>query len=71
MGRASQNFKVLFVATCKVSWITCCIVSLLGGMWVKLNLMNLKKLGKFMDRLSDLNFQELFVFMKLLLREIL
>jgi hypothetical protein len=40
-------------------------------MWVKLNVMNLRKLRKFMDRLGDLNFQELFIFMKLLRREIL
>lgn len=66
MGRASQNVKVLFM----VGWFIGCVVNLLGSMWVKLNVMNLRKLRKFMDRLSDLNFQELFVFMKLLLRDV-
>jgi hypothetical protein len=40
-------------------------------MWVKLNVMNLRKFKKFMDCLSDLSFQELFIFTKLLRREIL
>lgn len=71
VGRASQNVKVLFMATCTLSWIEFCIFKLLDGMWVKLNVMNLRKLRKFMDCLSDLNFQELFIFMKLLRREIL
>jgi hypothetical protein len=59
------------MARCTINWIKCCIVNLLGGMWVQLNVMNLRKLKKFMDRLSDLNFQELLVFMKLLRTEIL
>jgi hypothetical protein len=71
VGGASQNVKVLFMVTCTLSWIKFCIVKLLVGMWIKLNLMNLGKLRKFMDRLSDLKFQELFVLIKLLRREIL
>jgi len=71
VGRASQNVKVLFMARCIITRIKCCIVHLLGGMWIQLNVMNLRKLKKFMDRLSDLNVQELFVFTKLLSREIL
>jgi len=69
--RTSPKAKGLCKTTCTFSWIKCCIVKLLGGTWVKLNVMNLRKLKKFMDRLSDLSFQELFVFMKLLRREIL
>ena len=59
------------MARCIITRIKCCIFHLLGGMWIQLNVMNLRKLKKFMDRLSDLNVQELFVFTKLLSREIL
>jgi len=39
---ASQNNKQLFMVTCAVIWIKCCVVSLLHRIWITLNCM-----GKF------------------------